>query len=1109
MAAIRKRISYIGARSPSATEAKALGAGDAGSFRLETKRQRSGLGDATASYSTGLTRFLGSSGASTPRIYPIAYSPGHECDDDDELPGEQPDKAETSRYSVFKHSGAPARGGASLHSPASNGRDEQNNGEAAALATQTVQVSKAPEQGRHQEVFKQTQAMIAALFDQPQESAWFKLLNRTMFVLIILNFAVMAMETCEGKNYAGSDPGYPYLPDEQMYKTLDAVISAIFTLELLGRIAAKRFSKAILTDPFTLADLAALVPSLAQVMLDQAKARFDLHEVSSPAHSAALLRLLRAVRLGNVLRQHDQTRILYLSIRASLRPLAITMFFLFALVMLLATALFYAEPCYNVRTCHFTDIFNSAYFIMVTYVCLCSALVLVLAMMFGQMYFSMPLFIVGNNFQSTYENFQWNTKRKQRQLDATLTPFDAQELHALAQKLTHAHFHLVEAWRVVHLNIQKVMHKSKLDSGSTKELAAAQTVRLAKIKEVSDKLLGVHNDACDMLHVFVPHKKKEPTASAEGRQDSVFAHIYVRARRAMAKNRRASDTDSRDGNARVASLRGRLWMALEVPDSSQAAQMINRIMVIFALLSVFLFCCESLPELSSTGAQTIACRRVVREYCLKKGFVGTTWVPPDPGCFRLGLSGSADLSQRIDFACSSPSDAPNCYGSGTSFGSFAPSAPSCESVFNPTGVSLICYRQQCNTINTIVDMGPYWIYFEWMFGIVFTLELVLRFAASQTPALLVRDLYIIFDILSIVPFFVEVLEYVVQGVEPSYAIVATSPSFLSVIRVMKTTRILKLTRHFKGTKVLASTAKEVWRQLAIPIFFLFTGCIIAGAFFYEIERGTECYVGEPCMWWNKNVLTPRLAAGLPEGKRVMIQDRRETIIVDMIHSSWLSYATLTGVGYGDLVPRTSIGKLFCICLVITATIYSAMPMSLVGSKFYELYERHMEKMVVKRTGSIASTRTTTRGLNFARQSAAAEQRLAAPISQSVELFALSERDLEILHLFMSMKRTVVNLQRNLDNFTSVGIDIVQQRKTSNTGEAHVPPLVIRKTDSLEQSIEQKCNAVMDTLLQFSLVIEKIQDAPTTYEALIDDPLQAMVVGKVFSGLKGPEMMGSP
>lgn len=43
--------------------------------------------------------------------------------------------------------------------------------------------------------------------------------------------------------------------------------------------------------------------------------------------------------------------------------------------------------------------------------------------------------------------------------------------------------------------------------------------------------------------------------------------------------------------------------------------------------------------------------------------------------------------------------------------------------------------------------------------------------------------------------------------------------------------------------------------------------------------------------------------------------------------------------------------------------------------------------------------------------------------------------------------------------------------------------------------------VQDTLLQFSLVVEKLQDAPATYEALIDDPLQSLVVTKAFAAFK--------
>lgn len=75
---------------------------------------------------------------------------------------------------------------------------------------------------------------------------------------------------------------------------------------------------------------------------------------------------------------------------------------------------------------------------------------------------------------------------------------------------------------------------------------------------------------------------------------------------------------------------------------------------------------------------------------------------------------------------------------------------------------------------------------------------------------------------------------------------------------------------------------------------------------------------------------------------------RCTLTVDLVHSR------LTSVGYGDLVPRTSFGKAFGIIVIVIATIYSAMPMSLVGTQFYTLYEKYLEKTVVKRVCVIAS-----------------------------------------------------------------------------------------------------------------------------------------------------------
>lgn len=372
---LQKRTSYIGAQvasTASGGSAEVAASTDGmDSFVFAPKRLPPSIAEASSqsrSYSRSLTRFLTAAGASSsPRIYPAAYSPSSLADDDQ---GEDQSENENKSHHTPKYSHSPHHQRTSVGSS----RSDSKSIAAAALSAQTVQVvpaeqvPPAPLHGYQRSVFLRTQGVIVEIFGQPTESHWMKMLNRVTFVLIILNFCMMASETCEGKNFAGSDPGYPYLPGKSVYKAMDAMISTIFTLELFVRVAAKKFQKAILTDPFTIADFIALVPWYAQLVLNLAGFSFNVDDMTSPSHSIALLRLLRAVRLGNILRHYDQSRILYLSIRASLRPLGITMFFLCTLVMLLATALFYAEPCYNVHTCQFTDIFNSAYFIMVTYV---------------------------------------------------------------------------------------------------------------------------------------------------------------------------------------------------------------------------------------------------------------------------------------------------------------------------------------------------------------------------------------------------------------------------------------------------------------------------------------------------------------------------------------------------------------------------------------------------------------------------------------------------------------------------------------------------------------------------------------------------------------------
>lgn len=64
----------------------------------------------------------------------------------------------------------------------------------------------------------------------------------------------------------------------------------------------------------------------------------------------------------------------------------------------------------------------------------------------------------------------------------------------------------------------------------------------------------------------------------------------------------------------------------------------------------------------------------------------------------------------------------------------------------------------------------------------------------------------------------------------------------------------------------------------------------------------------------------------------------------------------------------------------------------------------------------------------------------------------------MVHQFEGVKRTIVNLQRNLENVMHVSLDIRQQQSHTSVKEKSGGNM--RSTDILDQVIETKANAVL-------------------------------------------------
>ena len=63
----------------------------------------------------------------------------------------------------------------------------------------------------------------------------------------------------------------------------------------------------------------------------------------------------------------------------------------------------------------------------------------------------------------------------------------------------------------------------------------------------------------------------------------------------------------------------------------------------------------------------------------------------------------------------------------------------------------------------------------------------------------------------------------------------------------------------------------------------------------------------------------------------------EPKILDMFDAIWTMIVTMTTVGYGGFFPLQALGKICALGAALFGSFYMAMPLTIVGSKFYEIY----------------------------------------------------------------------------------------------------------------------------------------------------------------------------
>ncbi len=220
-------------------------------------------------------------------------------------------------------------------------------------------------------------------------------------------------------------------------------------------------------------------------------------------------------------------------------------------------------------------------------------------------------------------------------------------------------------------------------------------------------------------------------------------------------------------------------------------------------------------------------------------------------------------------------------------------------------IMLICLNVLAVILSSVerieIKHGRFLYLFEVFSVIVFSIEYVLRIWSctempryrhpvwgriryALTPLLLI-------DLIAVLPFYIPF-------------IIVVDLRFLRAFRLLRTFRLFKLGRYSESLRSIRNVIAAKKGELFVTIFLIFILLIISSSILYYVERDAQ----------------PDQFSSIP-------------------HSMWWAVVTLTTVGYGDIYPVTTLGKIFGSVISFLGIGLFALPTGILGAGFLEEMRR--------------------------------------------------------------------------------------------------------------------------------------------------------------------------
>eukprot|EP00002_Diphylleia_rotans_P020891 TRINITY_DN4063_c0_g1_i1.p1 TRINITY_DN4063_c0_g1~~TRINITY_DN4063_c0_g1_i1.p1 ORF type:complete len:1107 (+),score=194.76 TRINITY_DN4063_c0_g1_i1:100-3420(+) len=207
---------------------------------------------------------------------------------------------------------------------------------------------------------------------------------------------------------------------------------------------------------------------------------------------------------------------------------------------------------------------------------------------------------------------------------------------------------------------------------------------------------------------------------------------------------------------------------------------------------------------------------------------------------------------------------------------------------------------------------------EALFSTILSIDLFLRISTAKHPIKYAKRFESILEFIALVPFYIDLVIWQETRSLP----------LLRITRVIRICRIFFLGHFSLGFRIIIKTLVASKQTIMLLTYILMVDLLFFSSFLYYLERG-DYHNGAFCQSVVNQECQPSLYESIPA-------------------AMWWGIATVTTVGYGDVVPRTTLGFLICSLAMFTGVAAVALPVAIIGENFSTAWKSMNEKYANKR-----------------------------------------------------------------------------------------------------------------------------------------------------------------